>query len=399
MPGRPDLLIVGGGPAGLAVAINARLAGFTATVLDRRRPPIDKPCGEGLMPDGAAALGRLGIAPAVLGGCPFRGIRYLDRGGEGAVAEGEFPGGLAGLGVRRTRLHAALVARAEELGVDLRWAAAARGLLADGGRYAIATAAGPVAGRWLVGADGLRSPLRRWAGLAGRPCRRRRFGVRRHYRVAPWSDCVEVWWGERCEAYVTPVGADEVGVAMLWSPDEDGEGAGAPRASTPESASLRDSPRGFDDLLAAFPRLAARLAAAEAVSKDRGAGPLHQRPRAVHRGNLALVGDAAGYLDAITGEGLALALHQAEALVAAIARGDLRRYAAAHRRLCRLPDAITALLLAVERRPRLLRRTIRALAAEPALFSRLLGVHARSVPLSDFGMRGAMRLVWGLARA
>jgi flavin-dependent dehydrogenase len=120
--------------------------------------------------------------------------------------------------------------------------------------------------------------------------------------------------------------------------------------------------------------------------------------RAVRRRNLVLLGDAAGYLDAITGEGLALAFHQAEALVAAAAGGDLGRYASAHRRLHRLPDAMTAVLLAVERRPRLRRRMIHALAAEPALFSRLLGVHARSLPWSDFGMRGAMRLAWGLAR-
>jgi len=132
--------------------------------------------------------------------------------------------------------------------------------------------------------------------------------------------------------------------------------------------------------------------------RDRGAGPFRQRARAVRRGNLVLLGDAAGYLDAITGEGLSLAFHQAEALVEAVVAGDLGRYARACRRLRRLPDAMTALLLAVERRTWLRRRMVRALAAEPALFSRLLGVHARSLPLSDFGMRGAVRLAWGLAR-
>jgi flavin-dependent dehydrogenase len=440
------------------VAIGARLAGATATVLDRRAPPIDKACGEGLMPDGVAALARLGIEPAQLGGRPFRGIRYVDRGrdgGEGTEARGEFPGGAGrgGLGVRRTRLHAALARRAAEVGVDARWGVTVRGLVRgdpaprrDGGceiaredspaggrsggdRFAVATDDGPLAGRWLVAADGLHSPLRRWAGLDGPPARRRRFGVRRHFRIAPWSDCVEVWWARGCEAYVTPVAADEVGVALLWSAGEtedpaDGEpsdddsaqagppasddppatppSASPPRAATwdpPPRSSLRTPARPtFPRLLAAFPRLAARLAGAPAVSRDRGAGPLERRPRAVWRGNLALVGDASGYLDAITGEGLALAFHQAEALVEALRGGDLAPYAAAHRRLRRLPDAFIALLLAVERRPWLRRRMIRALAAEPALFSRLLGVHARSVPLAEFGVRGAARLAWGLAR-
>jgi flavin-dependent dehydrogenase len=376
----PDLLIVGGGPAGLAAAIGARLAGLTAVVLDRARPPIDKACGEGLMPDGVAALRRLGVEPPHLGGHPFRGIRYVDD-SAGAEAAGEFPGGATGLGLRRTRLHAALVRRAEEVGVELRWGTAVEGLVDEGSRFAAATAAGPVAGRVLVAADGLRSRLRREAGLAAAPARRRRFGVRRHFRLAPWSDEVEVWWADGREAYVTPAGDGEVGVAILWSPDRD------------------PNRGGFDDQLAAFPRLAARLAGAAAASKDRGAGPFHQRVRAVHRGNLLLLGDAAGYLDALTGEGLALAFHQAAALVEAVASGDLDRYTRAHRRLHRLPDAMTALLLAVERRPRLRRRMVRALAAEPALFSRLLGVHARSLPLSDFGMRGAVRLAWELARA
>lgn len=383
----PDLLIVGGGPAGLAAAIGARLAGLSATVVDRARPPIDKACGEGLMPDGVAALRRLGVEPASLGGWPFRGIRYLDEaaGAEaaGAEAAGTFPAG-AGLGLRRTRLHAALVHRAEEVGVDLRWGVAARGLREEGGRFAVDTDDGPLAGGVVVAADGLRSRLRRWAGLDGRPARRRRFGVRRHFHLRPWGDEVEVWWADDCEAYVTPAGAEEVGVAILWSPGER-EGTGGRG--------------GFDALLARFPRLAARLAGAPAASRDRGAGPFHQRARAVRRGNLLLVGDAGGYLDAVTGEGLALAFHQAAALVEAVAAGDLGRYPAACRRLRRLPDATTALLLAVERRPRLRHRMVRALAAEPALFSRLLGVHARSLPLSDFGMRGAVRLARELARA
>jgi menaquinone-9 beta-reductase len=424
---RPDLLVVGAGPAGLAVAILARQAGLGVRIVDKAPgPPIDKACGEGLMPDGVAALARMGVDLPALGGAPFAGIRYVD--GE-TVAEGRFPGE-PGLGVRRIRLHAALVERAAAVGVEVEWGVRVAGLERLGGgtgrrgrgaRWAVRLESGerlepPV----LVGADGLRSHLRGWAGLARRAASRSaaagtfagvavnepaadapapspaavpdrrpvpaapaadplaRFGVRRHYRVpaAALPPVVEVWWGDGCEAYVTPVGPEEVGVAMLWS----GRKAG------------------FDALLAGFPALAARFVGRPVVSDDRGAGPLLQPVRRVVSGNLALVGDAGGYVDAITGEGLSLAFQHAEALVTSLA-GDraLATYATAHRRLGRVPNALTRLLLAVERRPALRHRAIRALAAEPALFSLLLAIHARQRPATAFFPAGAARLAWRLA--
>jgi flavin-dependent dehydrogenase len=419
-----DLVVIGGGPAGLATAIRARLAGLSARVLERSRPPIDKACGEGLMPDAAALLVELGVELAPGHCCRFRGIRYLD--GE-TVAEGLFPRA-AGLGVRRLHLHQALVRRAGEVGVELCWGVTARGLAPVEGMAAVAPEeagapkaraglAGPpgpagqqlargvftdqagrelAAARWVIGADGLRSRVRQWAGLEGSPASHRRFGVRRHFACRPWSDMVEVHWGLRCEAYVTPVGPDEVGVAMLWA-DPPGGRSGENRMPIQDGPAPAST--SFDSLLARFPALAARLAGAPAASRDRGAGPLRQRARAVRRGNVALVGDASGYVDAITGEGLAVALHQSAALVEALGAGDLGRYAAAHRRIGRLPDNMTALLLAIERRPWLRRRMVRALAAEPALFSRLLGIHARALPPAQLGIDGALRLVYRLVTA
>lgn len=429
-----DLVVIGGGPAGLATAIAARHAGMSARVIERSRPPIDKACGEGLMPDAVACLDELGVELGPGESCRFRGIRYLDG---DVVAEGVFPQA-HGLGVRRLHLHQALARRAAEVGVELWWGVAARGLLpvpapAGSRRAGLAFAGGVLtdrpglevaAARWVIGADGLHSRVRRWAGLEGPPARHRRVGVRRHFACRPWTDLVEVHWGPGCEAYVTPVGPEEVGVAMLCGdppsppPCESRRAEASPVidpghsasalttasaaestdagstasavshsgaavsdlscAASESSANASDSSAGsaFDRLLERFPALAVRLAGAPATSRDRGAGPLAQTPRAVWRGNLALVGDASGYLDAITGEGLAVALHQAAALVAALRAGDLALYGARHRRIARLPNAMTSLLLAAERRPWLRRRMIRALAADPALFSRLLGIHA-----------------------
>jgi len=357
-----DLVVAGGGPAGLATSIAARLQGFEVIVLDRGRPPIDKACGEGLMPDGVEVLKSLGVDLQSVDSRPFRGIRYID---DELSAEGEFPD-TPGLGIRRTELHGALRRRAEAVGVDLRWGVHVREIIAGG----FDTDYGPVPGRWLVGADGRASRIREWAGLGGRPARSRRFGVRRHFELEPWSDLVEVYWGDGCEAYVTPVAEGLVGVALLWS----------------------GTTATFDELLSGFPDLQRRLENVPVETKDRGAGPLQQKCRAVVNGDLALVGDASGYLDAITGEGLALSFRQAVALVDAIAAGDLERYVVAHRRIVRYPNAITRLLLLAERRPWLRQRVMRSLAADRSLMSRFLALKMRIGGPRVFGSGGLLPL-------
>jgi flavin-dependent dehydrogenase len=367
----PDLLIVGGGPAGLFCAIAARRQGLTVELIDARKPPLDKACGEGLMPDGLQLLEAEGVK--LPKSRSFAGISYHQ--GELRVA-GRFPEGFAGAGVRRLELHEALVHRAEEVGVELRWSVKAEGLLP--GSAGIKTAEGELRARYVVAADGLHSKLRQWAGLEGKPAKEQRFGVRRHYRVEPWSDLVEVHWGKGVEAYITPVGENEIGVAFLWS---------GRKAS-------------FDRLLDEFPELKARLAGAEATSKDRGAGPLEQQVRGLSRGRILLLGDAAGYLDAITGEGLSLAFHQGAALAAALAVGRPESYAAQSKKLCRWPLLLTRLTLALERRPGLRKRTLEAFAADPKLFERFLAVHCRALPPAKlFGPIFLARMLGGLLGA
>ena len=148
-----------------------------------------------------------------------------------------------------------------------------------------------------------------------------------------------------------------------------------------------------------MPALAERLAGAPQTSRERGAGPLEQRTTAFARGEFALVGDASGYVDAITGEGLSIAFHQAFAVVDAIERGDLEHYEVAARRIVALPNLVTRLLLFVERRPALRRRFVAAMAADSVLFSRLLAVHARQMPPGRFAVTGLARLAWRLLAA
>ncbi|MER8184845.1 NAD(P)/FAD-dependent oxidoreductase [Kitasatospora sp. NPDC094015] len=332
-----DLLVAGGGPAGLATAIRATRAGLEAVVAEPRPAPVDKACGEGLMPSAVRALDELGVS---VPGRPFRGIRYLDARG-GAAATAEFRTG-PGLGVRRTVLHAALARRAEELGVRV-LPVRIREFRQD--RFTV-TAAGLTC-RHLVAADGLHSPTRHALGLhrPPDPATLARYGLRRHYAVEPWSDLVEVYWSARAEAYVTPLGDGLVGIAVLT----------CDRAP-------------FEEQLARFPALAARLAGAVACTAVRGAGPLRQGARARVRGRVLLVGDAAGYLDALTGEGVSVALASAEALVRCVVAGRPEQYERAWRRASRSYRLLTGTLLWARRQPLLAPRIVPVAVGLPGVF-------------------------------
>lgn len=357
---RCDVAVVGGGPAGLAVAIAAARRGFSAVVVERSPLPVDKACGEGLLPGGVAALERAGVLPLLspAESAPLEGVRYLQE--DGSFAEGRFPAP-RGLGVRRTALAAALTARARTLGVELRAPCAAHGHRRTAEGIELATAEGPIAAKLLVAADGLASRLRREEGLEIPAAGPRRFGLRRHYEVRPWSPFVEVHLAEGAEAYVTPVGPDRVGVALLWS------GARPPGLA-------------FDALLPRFPALAARLGGAAPTSRLRGAGPLARAARARVADRLALVGDAAGYIDALTGEGLSLAFRCADALgdllPEALARGATREalwpYELAFQRIFRKYAWLTRGLLHLTARPRLRRPLVRWLGQNPRAFDLLL---------------------------
>lgn len=328
-----DVLVAGGGPAGLAAAIRAALHGLEAVVVEPRTGPVDKACGEGVMPGGVAALRALGVEVT---GRALRGIRYVD----GATrAEASFRG-RGGLGIRRTTLQHALHQRAQDLGVRM-----LRGKVGEVHQSADTVNAAGITARWMIAADGLHSPVRRSLGLElpGRP--HGRYGLRRHYRVEPWTDFVEVHWSRHGEAYVTPVGDDLVGVAVL--------------------SRIR---RGFDGHLASFPALAASLRG-PAATDVRGAGPLRQRVRCRVAGRVLLVGDAAGYMDALTGEGIALGLATAEAAVHALAAGRPQEYERAWTLLTRRHRLLTGALLAASRRPGTARLIVPAAARLPPVFS------------------------------
>jgi menaquinone-9 beta-reductase len=361
IPKQTDVFIVGGGPAGLAAAIALRARGFGVTVADPEKPPIDKGCGEGLMPDALTALDRLGVALDPQHCFPFRGIRFV---GEGAAVEASFPNG-NGAGMRRIHLHQALLDRAEETGVRLLWGVQVKGLSATG----VMLDGGAVQCRWVVGADGDNSQVRRWADLESTRRESLRYGFRRHYRIEPWTDCVEIHWGSGCQIYVTPI-RGELCVVLI----------------------SRDSHLRLDDALPLFPELFGKLKYAAATTVERGAVSATRQLARVYRGRVLLVGDASGSVDAITGEGLRLGFEQGLALADALANDDPEVYAAAHRRLARRPAFMAALMLSLDRSAWLRRRVLSGLAADPGIFATQLAMHVGSSTTTEFVRRSILPL-------
>jgi len=341
-----DAFVVGGGPAGLAAAIAARQKGFSVTLADGSEPPIDKPCGEGMMPKTLEALAGLGIRLPVGAGYAFRGIQFVQR---DLHAAADFPEG-NGVGIRRPILHELLVRKAEECGVTLLWNTPVSGISPAG----VLVAGRVLPARWILGADGSGSRIRKWSGLEASRLRAQRFATRRHYRVRPWTDRAEIYWGDRAQAYVTPVSEEEVCVVMIAEDAVDAH---------------------FERALAGMPELRERITGAEQGSRERGAATLMHVLRRVSRGNVALVGDASGGVDAITGEGMRLTFQQATAVAEAIEGGDLEAYERAHRQMAMRPLWMGRLILQLGRSARLRRRALRVFQKNPKLFAQLLAIH------------------------
>jgi flavin-dependent dehydrogenase len=353
-----DVFIAGGGPAGLVAGIAARRKGLDVVVADGARPEIDKSCGEGLMPDALAVLASLSVELNASAGQPLQGIRFLgrDSGVEARFREG------VGLGMRRTVLHGALVRQAEAAGVRLLWNSPVTALdhevLKVGGEM--------VCSRYIVGADGGNSSVRRWSGLDARVSEGLRYGFRRHYRGEQWTDHVEVHWSSGCQIYVTPIAPDVVCVASL----------------------AREADLRLDQALPRFPDLNRRLHSAQVVSTERGAVSASRRLRRVTKANVALIGDASGSVDAVTGEGMCLAFRQAVALADALAADRLEGYQAAHERIRRGPALMADMLLLLDRRDTLRGRVLAALESRPAVFADMLATHV--------GEWSALSMVWPL---
>lgn len=352
-----DVFIAGGGPAGLAAAIAIRSKGFSVMLADHAVPPIDKACGEGLMPDSIAALKALGVEISSEDGARIKGIRFLDS---DSAAAADFAT-QTGMAVRRTVLHERLVIRAAEQGVEMIWGAKRISLdagcpVVDGSK---------ISSRFIVGADGLKSTFREQAGLSAARYQATRFGFRRHFQTLPWSNYVEIYWGRKAQIFLAPTGVTEVALAVLSG----------------------DARTRIADALEEFPALRDRLKPCVPTSPERGAITVSRRLRRVTRGNVALIGDASGSVDSITGQGMYLAFRQALTLADSMAEGSLENYQRRHDAVNRRARIMSRLMLLLAHYPRLRRRVLRVFAAEPDLFAKLLAVHVGEGSFTDLGAR------------
>jgi flavin-dependent dehydrogenase len=365
-----DLVIVGGGPAGLATAIVAAERGLSVLVVERREFPPDKACGEGVLPPGVHALEQLGVTRHLKPSSyrPFAGIRFLQE--DGTSAECRLS--RSGLGIRRTVLVEAMTRRASELGATLVHSCDVSTIERTANDAVVQTSGGRVTARLVVAADGLHSRIRRASGLDAAPGARRRFALRQHYRVAPWTDMVEVHVNKSAQAFATPVTADSVGVNFLW---EDGAVA---------------EPT-VDSLLARFPALEERLHDTQTITSVKGAGPMGRGALRRTAERLVLMGDAAGFVDSISGDGLSIAFNSAlilgrhlpEVLARGGTRESLTAYESAARRLFRGYWIVTNGLLWLARHPAARSTTIHYLSRHERVFRATMAIAMRLMASAD----------------
>ena len=339
------------------------------TVADGAAPPIDKTCGEGMMPETLTSLRSLGVRLEHREGFRFDGICFVNQ---GKRAFARFPGG-QGLGLSRPALHEKLIARAKECGVHLLW----KTPVTEMDREGVLARGKKIRARWIVGADGLASRVRRWGALEPARCSTLRFANRRHYRLAPWSNFMEIHWGQRVQAYVTPIAPDEVSVVIIGDRSKNAE---------------------FAQALESLPELRRRLQGAENSGRERGAVTSSRSLKDVQRGKVVLLGDASGSVDAITGEGLRLGFQQAFVLADALEAGTLEKYQQAHRALQKRPLLVASLMVWLGQHSFLRDRVIQSFAAQPALFSKFLAYHVGDASPAELLSTGAA-LGWQLLAA
>jgi flavin-dependent dehydrogenase len=334
-------------------------------VFDKQDFPRDKPCGEGLMPSGRPALRELGLEDDVLSGGapPLRGIQFgLAEQPPVAVPFPENDGEQAGLGIRRLTFDGRL-AEALDRSSQIQFCphTEARDVRTGAdGRRTLVTTAGEIRARVVVVADGLRSALRHRLGWTVGPRPPHRYGIVAHWAMdAPVDPWVRITFDRGLEVYEGPVAGNERMVGLLCYQNRMREFAGRRESRYREIAqSLRPALRN-----------------AELVGSVSAVGPFWYRASTVARDGVFLIGDAAGFTDPITGEGIAAGLRQARAFAAALdTQNPERAYRQAHRRLTTDPRRVAALFLRLSRTPALVERAMRGHQQAPRTLTTLLGI-------------------------
>jgi geranylgeranyl reductase family protein len=375
-----DVIVVGGGPAGAASAIFLRQRGHDVLLLDEARFPRDKICGEGISPEAWRLLGEIGASATVRALRPRALLGMTLQAPDGTAFTGCYGGGRAGLAVRRSAFDDALLEVARSAGVEVREGARVSGAIQDE-----ATVTGVYVGdpegrtveraRVVIVADGRRSHLARQLGGLRENGRLRKFAVRAHvFGLQGLSAHGEMHVGGGGYCGIAPLSETEANVAFVLD-------------QAALSIAGGDLETFFHETLARWPQVKERMSGASLQGSPRAVGPLALVARRVSVPGALLVGDAAGFYDPFTGEGVTLALRSAELAAGVVdlglrrgGLGDLREYDRLRSEATAAKFRLNRLIQTVVGWPALANEMAHRLRRRPRLADRLVGIAGDFVP-------------------
>lgn len=377
---RFDALIVGAGPAGSALAAGVGRAGARVLLLEQAHHPRPKACAEYASPRIVEELTRIGLGPEAWSdeAVPLNGM-HLHAGGHAVrIAYADRHGPRRAWGVDRRRFDERLARHAANAGTQLREGARVVALTHAGGRVSGARVRDMRTGRtetieadWIIGADGARSTVARLLGVDRAVRFPRRLGLIAHYAgVADLTDHGEMHVGRGWYVGLAPTPGGELNVGMAL-----------PMADSGRSAELR-----FAEAIEALPAVARRLAGSARVSPIRGAAPIGHRVTDSGGPGWLLIGDAAGFVDPFTGEGIHRALRSARAAADALAAGGgdvAATYRRERRRAFAAKTALSWLVQGFLAFPPMLEHAVERLEARPSAALRLGSALGDCRPATD----------------
>ncbi|PIK14860.1 NAD(P)/FAD-dependent oxidoreductase [Halobacteriovorax sp. JY17] len=282
-----NLAIIGGGPIGLYTAIKLAKRGHKVTLFEKRSWPIDKVCGQGIMPSGVDNLINIGMTFTPFNSFTLNSIEYIER---NSILRGNLHG--PAVGTKRTELSEQLfniasqnphITLCPETKID--------SINEKEDSYTLTIGPNILEFDFIFACDGLNSWTRKNTGHSKKRIIPSRIGARIHYDIAPWSNSVQVYWSDSIEAYVTPISNKTIEVAFLWFKD-----------SIESGANLKSK------LLSHFPLLREKLIEEKSLNDFKGYGPFDEVSSSISHKNLFFLGDAYHFLDGITGEGISLGI-------------------------------------------------------------------------------------------